>query len=324
MDSVINIIQNEPCDITYIGIGSASIREFCQENMQQFPPFLQEIFTNNNKTIRLINIDIKFETDLLLPQFIELDEISTNNDIIKRYQTTNLDCIYIQDTITEDYNFFDTINKIIMDNDKILIVGNYTGISNSIMEKYFENLYLNTIYEYKYLNKITYNFMSDLYGGCMVNMVENFPLINLNSMQLIKISTINENNFIDLYYCYSDIEHFISKFKICIYSLINKFITIDLCIYRNYKNKLITDYVISILSKSIFKDIYISNIYDNNIFNIIHYKTIKFFNDINIILSILFPNNEIILQIKKHIDNFNNDDIYQWSQKFNNFIILIK
>jgi len=320
MDFIINIIQNEPVDITYIGIGSASIREFCQENMQQFPPFLQEIFTNNNKTIRLINIDTKFEKDLLLPQFMELDEISTNIDMIKRYQTTNLDCIYIQDTVTDDYSFFDTINKIIMDNNNMLIVGNYTGLSNSLMETYFKNLYLNTIYEYKFLNKITYNFMSDLYGGCMVNMVENFPIIDINAMQLIKISSVNEFNFIELYYCYSDIEHFIPKFKICINSIIDKFMNIDICIYRNYKNKAMTVYALNNLSKSIYRDLSITNVYNDNIFNEINDITVKFFNDIHIILSFLFPENNIINEIKTHIDNFNNDDIYNWSQYFNNLI----
>ena len=71
MDLIINIIQNEPTEITYIGIGSASIRDFCQENMQQFPPFLQKIYSDTNKKIRIINIDTKFETELLLPIFIE-------------------------------------------------------------------------------------------------------------------------------------------------------------------------------------------------------------------------------------------------------------
>ena len=66
---MINMIDDVIYDITYIGIGSAVIRDTKPENRQQFPPFIEYIYNTTNYKIHIINIDLNFEKPYFLTQY---------------------------------------------------------------------------------------------------------------------------------------------------------------------------------------------------------------------------------------------------------------
>ncbi len=193
-------------DITYIGIGSAYIRDSKPENMQQFPPWLESEYTNSNKTFCLINIDPRFESPYLLTLMLPIEEdssASTPDGLFKVFKTDRLTCIYINEAL-EYYDWVDNkyivseqtvqpldiINQLIMDSSKLLISGVYTGVSNDILEQYFRSKYSH-IHTFNTL--ITYNFMDDGHGSCMVDLTSNYPLVDYQLNQIVKIDLIVEN-----------------------------------------------------------------------------------------------------------------------------------
>ena len=161
MDKIVNYIKSKEymSDIIYIAIGSATIRDIKPKNMQQFPPWLEKIWSTTNLTITLINIDTRFEQPYTLIKHLNLIKTSEELDV---YEQQRLDCIYINYTFdyTNDLHFLDELNRLVIDKNKLLICGDYTGRSNSIMENHFIDLYESEQkYNYGYLTNITYNFM---------------------------------------------------------------------------------------------------------------------------------------------------------------------
>ena len=66
-------------------------------------------------------------------------------------------CIYINYTFyyTNDLCFLDELNRLVIDKNKLLICGDYTGRSNSIMENHFIDLYESEQkYNYGYLTNM--------------------------------------------------------------------------------------------------------------------------------------------------------------------------
>jgi len=244
--------QSRIPDITYIGIGSACVRDSNPENMQQFPPWLESEYKNSDKTFCLINIDPRFEYPYLLTQMlpIEEDESSSSSDgLFKVFKMDRLICIYINEAL-EYHNFvdneyivnelavqsLDVINNLVMANSKLLISGLYTGMSNDILENYFNSKYLNS---HKFNTHITYNFMEDGYGSCMVDLTTNYPLVDYQSNQIVKLNLIIE---------IVDLETIKSIYGQNIYGLEQKIINwsiyklkqlpnIEMFLYRNYINR---------------------------------------------------------------------------------------
>jgi hypothetical protein len=89
MDNIINRISTIPVNITWIGIGSAVIRNTNKENMQQLPPFIEELYNNSNIK------DIPFMNDHL---DIDIMDIIDKNPLVNSFINNTL------------YNDIDTIN----------------------------------------------------------------------------------------------------------------------------------------------------------------------------------------------------------------------
>lgn len=313
MDYLINRISDELYDITYIAIGSAFISNTDKpENRQQFPPFLEYEY-NNNKKIRIINIDPTFEKPYFmkryLPNLIQDDNI--NNKLYDRFYNNNLEVLYISNTINLDDSTFlllDTINKIIMDHNNILIVSDFTGRDFIFIEKYFYNLYRNTIYEFKFNNLISYDFIIDVCNTCTLNLINNYPIIKNNS--IIKFNFINEYDFLikiknkKLNNIHKKI--FITNF--------HNFININFYIYRNLINKNISQNIINTISKSIFDNIDVDNYLSSDITEILINKLLLY----NNIIYQLFTINDYLIDL---INEINIMDPYKL---YDNFIILNK
>jgi hypothetical protein len=183
--NLVNIIKNDPYDVTYIGIGSALLRPAEAKDRQQFPPFIEKLIFTSNYTIRLINIDSKFENPLFLKSYIKnqqiISDIESKTDrlsIVYLEETLLYDKIFNKDVDIQDLSILDEINKVIIQQNNLLIVGNYTGIEVSKFERYFSNLYKNTDYEIGFNKYITYDFTNDGNGYCSCNLIKNFPIID--------------------------------------------------------------------------------------------------------------------------------------------------
>jgi hypothetical protein len=296
--------KNQIPDIIYIGIGSACIRDYKPENMQQFPPWLESEYRNSSKTFCLINIDPKFESPYLLTQLlpIEEDELKSSSDgIFKVFKTDRLECIYINEAL-HYYDFvdgkyvvndlkvktLDTINQLVMNNSKLLISGIYTGSSNNILEQYFCAKYSETHW-YAYNTFITYNFMDDKYGSCMVDLTSNYPLVDYSTNQIVKIDGIVEN---------LDLETIKSIYGPNIYGLEQKIINlsinklkelsnIEIYLYRNYLNRNYQSSMDCVIQMSVFADINFSDYtnYDANITYMIKLICITYLPYVNILKS---------------------------------------
>ena len=252
---MINMIDDIIYDITYIGIGSAVIRDTKPENRQQFPPFIENIYTTTNYKIHIINIDLNFEKPYFLTQYFNDLEKLDNNIFIK----DKLKITYIKENIDiinniESFDWFDTLNNIIMDNNKLLICGNYTGNSCNIIENKFKKYYQNTIYKNKFDKYIIYNFLNDDKNSCMCNLLENFPIIDFNNFTIIKINDIDINNFMEIYARVIDINiSYENRIRTVIINKFYEFIYNNHYIYRNLKNKNYDENIINSIENSIFK-----------------------------------------------------------------------
>jgi len=301
---MINLIDNIIYDITYIGIGSAVIRDTEPKNRQQFPPFIESIYNNTDCKIHIINIDPNFEKPYFLTQhFTDLEKISDSIFTKDRLKITYInEYVDIVNNI-ESFDWFDTLNNIIMDNNKLLICGNYTGNSCNIIENKFKKHYQNTIYEDKFNKYIIYNFFTSETNGCMCNLFENFPIIDFKNFTIVKINDINLNNFMEIYKKTIEInilyENIIKKF------IINKFfqfIDYNHYIYRNLKNNNYSQNIITSMQFSIFKEGE-SNEFLTEIFKL---KLIEYYQ----IIEFLF--NDQFIELEVYIYNMENYNDYEW------------
>jgi hypothetical protein len=267
MDKIVNYIKSKEymSDIIYIAIGSTVIRDTKPENMQQFPPWLEKIWLTTNLTITLINIDTKFEQPYTLIKHLNL--IKTSSEDV--YKQQRLDCIYINYTFdyTNDLCFLDELNRLVIDKNKLLICGDYTGRSNSIMENHFIDLYeLEPKYNYGYLINITYNFMvDDSANTCVINLLKNYPLIDLDSHKIVKLLNINIENLGTIIETYNGVLNFKEKMIIKLILMLNNISDNELYLYRNYINKNYQEHMKKIWENSIFNDINITDYTDYSI-----------------------------------------------------------
>ena len=265
MDKILDYIKSKKyiSDIIYIAIGSRVIRDTKPENMQQFPPWLERIWHTTNLTITLINIDTKFEQPYTLIKHLNLIKIS--EDV---YEQQRLDCVYINYTFdySNDLHFLDELNRLVIDKNKLLICGDYTGRSNSIMEKHFIDLYEEIPkYNYGYLTNITYNFMlDDSANSCVINLLKNYPLIDLDSHKIVKLLNINIENLGIIIETYNGVLNFKEKIIIKLILILNNIPDNELYLYRNYINKNININK-KIWENSIFNDIDITDYTDHSI-----------------------------------------------------------
>jgi hypothetical protein len=82
MDNIINRIVTNPVNITWVGIGSAVIRNTNPENMQQLPPFIENLYNNSNVSMRLINFDPEFEKPYFLTTYYNnLSHVESTSEI---------------------------------------------------------------------------------------------------------------------------------------------------------------------------------------------------------------------------------------------------
>ena len=265
MDKIVNYIKSKEyiSDIIYIAIGSRVIRDTKPKNMQQFPPWLEKIWATTNLTITLINIDTRFEEPYTLIKHLNL--IKTSSDDV--YEQQRLDCIYINYTFdyTNDLCFLDELNRLVIDKNKLLICGDYTGRSNSIMENHFIDLYESEQkYNYGYLTNITYNFMLyDSANTCVINLLKNYPLIDLDSHKIVKLSNINTENLCTIIETYNGVLNFKEQIIIKLIYMLKNISDNELYLYRNYINKNYQEHMKKIWEKSIFNDIDITDYTDH-------------------------------------------------------------
>lgn len=319
MDYLIDKISNELYDITYIAIGSAFISNIDKsENRQQFPPFLEYEY-NNKKKIRIINIDPIFEKPYFMKRYLPnlIHDNNINNELYDRFYNDNLEVLYISTAINLDDSTFlllDTINKIIMDYNNILIVSDFTGRDFIFIEKYFYDLYKNTIYELKFNNLICYDFIIDTCNTCALDMINNYPIIENNF--IIKFNFINEYDFLikiknkKLNYIHTQI--FIRNF----YNFINE----NFYIYRNLINKNISQNIKNTISKSIFCDINIDDYSESDITKILIDKLLLY----NNIIYQLFTIDNYLVDLISKINIMNPykfyDNFISLNKNLSNFI----
>jgi hypothetical protein len=256
-DILKKIILNDPHDITYIGIGTAVIRDTNPENLQQFPPFIEDLLHISDMKIRLINIDPSFEDELFLKSYIpDLIKVSDNE-----YKTDRISVIYIHESInidthidSNDLVLLDNINKIIMEQNNLLVVGIYTGCITFVIEEYFKSLYNNTIYNDLYSKLITYDFSDDGNGGCMCNLLQNYPVIDIVNRTIIKFN-MEPSTFINYYYQYIDNIEIITKLKNKCKNILWDHVSRNHYIFRNFKNNNILPSMLIYKNRTIFRDI---------------------------------------------------------------------
>lgn len=321
MEYIINKIVDNPYDITYLAIGSANIRNNNEsKDRQQFPPFL-ELHYNNKKKVRIINVDPYFEEIyfmkkylpyLIEDQVINLDEDKKDNNINRLY-SQNIEVYYISITINfdddKDLLILNILNQIIMNQNNILIVGDFTGRSNNFLELYFYNLYKNTEYHNKFNNLICYDFIIDCESTCELDMETNYPIIKNN--KIIKFNFINEDDFLikiknkKLNFIHRKI--FVNSFK--------KFINTNLYIYRNLLNKNITHDIINSLPNSIFNNININEVDEIKI--ILIDKLILY----DKIINLIFNKNKYLVDIISKINIIDNYKIYNDLILLNNQLV---
>lgn len=319
MNNLINDIKNNIYDITYLGLGT-SINEKTNNNTidytQQFPPWLQKIYTTTNFTIRIINIDNKFENQYVLSRLDNLDKINDNE-----FKKDKLYIYYLNINIDEMIvDFLDKINVIIMTQKKLLLGCNYTGDELNKLENYFINLYTNTVYFDDYKNLISYDYTTTPnLSGRYLDLYNHTPIIDINQKKIIKINIeMIDNKFIN------DDEIKKKLKKIYVYEL-NKFIK-EYNIYIKLKKYLKNDKISETLNvisnnicinKSIFKNIDLNNFSDIMIDTIIINKLTKY----KKILVKLYQNTEYLeTYITTLIDDVTEMNENEW---INHFISII-
>jgi len=298
MEKFIAKLIEDPVDITYIAIGCAFVRDSKPENLQQFPPFLQNIYNKNNFRIRLLLIDIKFERPYFLKNYIENLNIVSNDEFYKN----NLEIFYLENNFDYNLDNLDMINKIIMEQNNMLIFADYTGRCNSILENYFYEEYKGTKYESIFKENITYDFTNDEYGGCMTNLLENYPLIE--DKKLIKINNLSDEDFLDFISKNKLNDEILLKIKCKIKKKLKNFTDIDCVCYRNLVKNNLSDYVVDLISKSIFKN----NSYNENNLNEIMINRLYFYKKVIEI----FLDDTKIEEFNNIIDSFGKEENYKW------------
>jgi hypothetical protein len=331
-------------DITWIGIGSACIRDSKPENMQQFPPWLSSEFIKPESgiTCTLINIDPIFESPYLLTKiYPQLVKTWTSPDgLVHVFSMDKLECIYVnvnldyynavdgQYEIIEDViRPFDTINRLVMSQSKLLVSGIFTGISNNIIEKYFTDLYKS---EYRFSTSIIYNFMNDSNGSCVVNLLENYPLIDWDSNQIIKINqmmqTIGPEIITEIKTIFNPkILGIDFKLKSIALNLLKNLTNLEIFLYRNYLNKNFQDHMKWIHYSSKFSDI------DLKCFDSLVYKP-----NINLMQKLIYQTYSPYIQLLRSLEfdpgilhlldqtlqSIPSDpkEIYEWTNKYTKFV----
>lgn len=330
-------------DITWIGIGSACVRDSNPENMQQFPPWISSEFSKSGSdlTCCLINIDPKFESPLLLPQlYPELKEIWVSPDLTVRvFSSGRLECIYVgvgleyYEFVNGDYKIqenslapLDTINKLVMSNSKLLVSGIFTGMSNDLLDKYFTNLYSSS---HTYTTNITYNFMNDLYGSCMVSLLENYPLIDWNSKQIIKpellVQTIGPEIITEIRKIFDgQINGLELKLQGLAISQLKNLLNCEGYLYRNYLNKSFQDHMKLAHSRSKFSSINFDYFDPSNLdlMRDLMYKTYSPY--IQVLKSIKSDDKNLdLLDILIHTIPSDPKQIYEWTNSYSKILNLI-
>jgi hypothetical protein len=314
MNKLIDDIKNKSFDITYIGIGSAIINKNNQNNnrleyTQQFPPWLQKIYNNTTLTIRIINIDNNFENPYILSNLTSIKKINDDVFVTDRLHIYYLN-LYFDDVIIE---YLNKINKIIMEQKKLLLSCNYTGDELNKLENYFHNMYNNTEFFNDFKNYICYDYTTtpDLTGKYL-DLYKQSPIININDKKIRKINIETIDN--ELIYN----EEIKNKLKNRYIYELNKFIT-EYNIYDKLKNYLNYDENINniCITKSIFKNIDLNNFTNITIYEIMINKLQEY----KRISKLLYKNSEYLdIFLDNLIDDITELNKNEW---INSLIIYI-
>lgn len=300
---MINLLDNEIYDITYIGIGSAVIRDANPENRQQFPPFIENIYNGSDLKIHVINIDPHFEKPYFLPTYInDLEKIDDNIFIRERLKIT-----YINESVdiinnVESFDWFDTINKIVMDNNKLLICGIYTGYLCNIIENKFIKKYENSEYDEKYKKYITYDFFDIDANGCTCNLLKNFPIIDFKNKTILKFNNICKDNFITYNRAIEIDYSYENRIKKIMIKNFIEFIDYNHYVYRNLKNDNKENNIIKSIPFSIFN----GNETKEELTEIFKLKLLEKYQ----FIEFLFSNN--CNEIEQYIYYMENYNEYEW------------
>ena len=302
---LLNMIERDKYDITYLSIGSANNVD------QQLPQFIIDLMVLTNKKVRVIIIDPVLEHDLSYvcktSNFFELIE-----DDIKTYKSENIEFVCLNNTINylndkEDFNFIKKICFTIM-KDKCLLLGyDFSGVNMFVLQqKIYDNFkeYFGEIISEEFLKYILLDFTYGKLLSCFpdLNSDNNKPVIIFNSnselYEIVNICCYNLGT--DIFYILQKLNNLSldeSMKKNMVYHFINKnmyeIINYKYNEFRKMRSTINdTNYMPYMYN---FKEIY------KNIFKIINVK---------------FEDDDFLI-------NITNDDMYICFNKYN-FIIFNK
>ena len=148
-------------------------------------------------------------------------------------------------------------------------------------------------------------------NGCIINLLNNFPIIDYTDYTLVKISNVNPDNFMDLYQKLISIDnHYIDIIKKKIIIIFTHFVDFNHCVYRNIKNNNINDNIISSIKFSIFKDDYTLE----SLTELFKYKLLEYYT----IIEFLFGHQ--YSELYHYINNIEQFNDYEWIQKIKKII----
>ena len=185
-------VQNNQKKITYISIGCANVRypntKPPDKDKQQYPLFLEKLIEKNNFSCRIVLIDPILENfPYIFHNFRVVYQIDPYTNVFT-CDNGLVEILLIKHAIQhthpyyapQEMEIFGLLNQIIMEQNGILIVQDYSGFNLIPLSEYYYN-HLSDSLKKKYSTKILYDITYGINYGCMVDLTNdnNLPIIDI-------------------------------------------------------------------------------------------------------------------------------------------------
>lgn len=153
MKSILNIIDDDPYELTYLGIGSCPsiVKGHLHIQHDQLIPYcFHERLLKEKKQMRIIHFDPFFDSykEFLYKYFEEWKTIALDFEGGYRWLSETLDVLILPSRLEhkEDYKFFQTLSSTILNTKGKLIIQEYTGNSLQTLNERLYKEYLSLIH----------------------------------------------------------------------------------------------------------------------------------------------------------------------------------